>query len=60
MLKRVLPNTGLANFAKTDHTVNIEKPDDFKSLTLELRHVTLAEAGKWTPGNPMAAGTSLI
>ncbi len=28
-LKRVMPNAGLAVFAKSGHTVNIEEPDAF-------------------------------
>jgi len=57
-LKRVLPNAGLAMFAKTGHTVNIEEPDAFNRELWNF--ITLAEAGKWTPGHPVAAGASLI
>jgi 3-oxoadipate enol-lactonase len=57
-LKRVLPNVGLAMFAKTGHTVNIEEPDAFNREVWNF--ITLAEAGKWTPAHPMAAGASLV
>ena len=57
-LKRMLPNAGLAIFAKTGHTVNIEEPDAFNREVWNF--ITLAEAGRWTPSHPMAAGASLI
>jgi pimeloyl-ACP methyl ester carboxylesterase len=57
-LKRVLPNAGLAMFAKTGHTVNIEEPDAFNRELWNF--ITLAEAGKWLPGDPAASGASLI
>jgi 3-oxoadipate enol-lactonase len=57
-LKKVLPNAGLAMFAKTGHTVNLEDPDAFNREVWNF--ITLAEAGKWLPGHPMAAGASLI
>ncbi|UYN93483.1 MAG: alpha/beta hydrolase [Enhydrobacter sp.] len=57
-LKRVLPNAGLAMFAKTGHTVNIEEPDAFNRELWNF--LALAEAGKWTPGHAMAPGASLI
>ena len=57
-LKRTLPNAGLAMFAKTGHTVNLEEPDAFNREVWNF--ITLAEAGRWTPGHPMAAGASLI
>jgi 3-oxoadipate enol-lactonase len=46
-LKRVLPNAGLALFAKTGHTVNLEEPDIFNREVSTF--ITLAEAGKWLP-----------
>jgi pimeloyl-ACP methyl ester carboxylesterase len=57
-LKKVLPNAGLAMFAKTGHTVNIEEPDLFNRELWNF--LTLVEAGKWTPGHAMAPGASLI
>lgn len=57
-LKRVLPNAGLAMFAKTGHTVNLEEPDAFNRELWNF--LALAEAGKWTPAQPVAKGTSLI
>lgn len=57
-LKRVLPNAGLAIFAKTGHTVNIEEPDAFNREVWNF--IALAEAGKWTPGHPAASGASPI
>ena len=48
-LKRVLPNAGLALFAKTGHTVNIEEPDAFNRELWNF--LMLAEAGKWTPAS---------
>jgi 3-oxoadipate enol-lactonase len=43
-LKRMLPNAGLAMFAKAGHTVNIEEPDAFNHELWNF--LTLAEAGK--------------
>ena len=57
-LKRVMPNAGLAVFAKSGHTVNIEEPDAFNREVWNF--LVLAEAGKWTPAEPMAKGASLI
>lgn len=57
-LKRVLPNAGLAMFAKTGHTVNIEEPDAFNREVWNF--IALAEAGKWTPGHPEAIGASPV
>lgn len=57
-LKHVLPNAGLAIFAKTGHTVNIEEPDSFNREVWNF--IALVEAGKWTPGDPAAIGASLI
>ena len=57
-LKSVLANAGLALFAKTGHTVNLEEPDIFNRELWNF--ITLAEAGKWTPGHAMAAGASRI
>lgn len=57
-LKRTLPNAGLAMFAKTGHTVNLEEPDAFNREVWNF--ITLAEAGRWMPSHPMAAGASLI
>ncbi len=57
-LKRVLPNAGLAMFAKTGHTVNIEEPDAFNRELWNF--IALAEAGKWLPGDPQAATASLV
>jgi 3-oxoadipate enol-lactonase len=57
-LKGVMANAGLAMFAKTGHTVNLEEPDAFNRELWNF--ITLAEAGKWTQGHPMAANASLI
>ncbi|MBX9945154.1 MAG: alpha/beta hydrolase [Reyranella sp.] len=57
-LKRVLPNAGLAMFAKTGHTVNIEEPDAFNRELWNF--LGLAEAGKWTPREAAADGASRI
>ena len=57
-LKRVMPNAGLAMFAKTGHTVNIEEPDAFNRELWNF--LVLVEAGKWTPRQPVAKGASLI
>jgi 3-oxoadipate enol-lactonase len=57
-LKRVLPNAGLAIFAKTGHTVNIEEPDAFNREVWNF--IALVEAGKWTPADPASIGASLI
>ncbi len=57
-LKRMLANAGLAMFAKTGHTVNIEEPDAFNREVWNF--IALAEAGKWTPGHPAAIGASPV
>lgn len=57
-MKRVLPNAGLAMFAKTGHTVNIEEPDAFNRELWNF--IALAEAGKWLPAHPQAATASLV
>jgi pimeloyl-ACP methyl ester carboxylesterase len=57
-LKRVLPNAGLAMFAKTGHTVNLEEPDAFNRELWNF--IVLAEAGKWTARLPVAEGAGLI
>jgi pimeloyl-ACP methyl ester carboxylesterase len=57
-LKKVLANAGLAMFAKTGHTVNIEEPDLFNRELWNF--LALVEAGKWTPGHAMAPGASLL
>ncbi|MCW5736687.1 MAG: alpha/beta hydrolase [Enhydrobacter sp.] len=57
-LKHVLPNAGLALFAKTGHTVNLEEPDAFNRELWTF--ITLAEAGKWLPAQPIAPGASLV
>ena len=54
----MLPNAGLAMFAKAGHTVNLEDPDAFNREVWDF--ITLAEAGKWFPAHPMAPGASLI
>jgi hypothetical protein len=45
-------------FAKSGHTVNIEEPDAFNREVWNF--LVLAEAGKWTPAEPMAKDASLI
>lgn len=57
-LKRVMPNAGLAMFAKTGHTVNIEEPDAFNRELAAF--IGLVEAGKWTPRQAAAKDASLI
>ena len=57
-LKRVLPNAGLAMFAKSGHTVNIEEPDAFNRELWNF--LVLAEAGKWTPAMAVAKDAPLI
>lgn len=57
-LKRVMPNAGLAMFAKTGHTVNIEEPDAFNRELAAF--IALVEAGKWTPRQAPAKDASLI
>jgi 3-oxoadipate enol-lactonase len=57
-LKSVMPNAGLAVFAKSGHTVNIEEPDAFNREVWNF--LVLVEAGKWTPAQPMAKDASLI
>jgi 3-oxoadipate enol-lactonase len=49
-LKRTIPASGLAIFAKTGHVVNLEEPALFNE-TLE-RFLALAEAGRWPARDP--------
>ena len=48
-LKRMLLNAGLAMFAKTGHTVNIEEPDAFPTAS-SWNFLVLAEAGGMDAG----------
>ncbi len=57
-LKRMLPNAGLAMFAKTGYAVNIEEPDAFNRELWNF--LALVEAGKWTPAAPADKGAALI
>ena len=54
----MLPNAGLALFAKTGHTVNIEEPDAFNRELWNF--LMLAEAGKWTPASCRSRRRALI
>ena len=49
---------GLALFAKTGHTVNIEEPDAFNRELWNF--LMLAEAGRWTPAEPLDPKAPLI
>jgi 3-oxoadipate enol-lactonase len=49
-LKRVLPNAGLAMFAKTGHAVNLEEPDAFN------RELAGTSSPRPRPGNGPADG----
>ena len=57
-LKQVLANAGLAMFAKTGHTVNIEEPDAFNRELWNF--IALVEAGKWMPAQPLDENAPLI
>ena len=57
-LKQVLPNAGLAMFAKTGHTVNLEEPDAFNRELWNF--LVLVEAGKWTPALPVDPGAARV
>jgi pimeloyl-ACP methyl ester carboxylesterase len=57
-LKRVMPNAGLAMFAKTGHTVNIEEPDAFNRELWNF--IVQVEAGKWTPRESAGKDAALI
>ena len=57
-LKQVLPNAGLAMFAKTGHTVNLEEPDAFNRELWNF--LVLVEAGKWTPALPVPKDAPLV
>jgi 3-oxoadipate enol-lactonase len=57
-LKRVMPNAGLAMFAKTGHTVNIEEPDAFNRELWNF--IVQVEAGKWTPRQSAGKDAALI
>jgi len=57
-LKRVMPNAGLAMFAKTGHTVNIEEPDAFNRELWNF--IVQVEVGKWTPRQSAGKDAALI
>jgi 3-oxoadipate enol-lactonase len=57
-LKRVLPNAGLAMFAKTGHALNSEEPDAFNRELWNF--LALVEADKWTPAAPVDQGATLV
>ncbi|MCC6179009.1 MAG: alpha/beta hydrolase [Chloroflexi bacterium] len=47
LMKRRIPNAGLAVLPKTGHTVNLEEPALFNLLVLDF--LTAVEQGRWTP-----------
>jgi proline iminopeptidase len=49
-LKRNIPASGLAMFAKTGHVVNLEEPALFNETL--ARFLALAEASRWPPRDP--------
>jgi len=49
-LKRNIPASGLAMFAKTGHVVNLEEPALFNETLAHF--LALAEAGRWPPRDP--------
>ena len=54
----MLPNAGLALFAKTGHTVNLEEPDAFNREVWNF--MMLAEAGQWLPDEAVDPKAALI
>ena len=54
----MLPNAGLAMFAKTGHTVNLEEPDAFNREVWNF--IVQTEAGKWTPRQAAAKDANPI
>ncbi len=49
LMKRQMPNAGLAIFPNTGHTLNLEEPDLFNRTVLDF--LTAVEQGRWT-GRP--------
>lgn len=55
-MKRHIPNSGLAVFPKTGHTINLEEPDLFNRTVLNF--LTMVEHGAWQPAAEVT--TSLL
>ena len=54
-MKQTIPASGLAMFAKSGHTVNLEEPALFNQ-TLD-NFLALADAGRWPARDPRSIKT---
>ena len=57
MLKRAIPNAGLAVLAQSGHGINVEEPGLFNQLLDDF--FRRAEAGTWGERDPRAAPPSI-
>lgn len=56
MLKRTLPNAGLAIVPRTGHTINLEEPEAFNRLVSDF--LAAVDAGACPPRDPRSRSTS--
>jgi proline iminopeptidase len=54
-LKKTIPASGLAMFAKSGHTVNLEEPALFNQTIADF--IARVEAGRWPPRDPRSIRT---
>jgi pimeloyl-ACP methyl ester carboxylesterase len=52
-MKRMIPNSGLAIFPQTGHTMNLEEPELFNRTVQDF--FTAVETGAWTPRPEVSA-----
>lgn len=57
-MKRVIPASGLAILPKTGHTLNLEEPALFNSLTAEF--LAQVEEGRWLPRDPRSDPSQIM
>jgi pimeloyl-ACP methyl ester carboxylesterase len=57
LLKRTIPQAGLAVLPQSGHAINLEEPALFNSLLDDFLHQV--EAGRWGPRDPKAAPPSI-
>ena len=57
-LKKTIPACGLAVFAKSGHTLNLEEPAQFNELLAEF--LAQVEAGRWRVRDPRANPSQIM
>ena len=58
LLKRTIPQAGLAVLPKSGHTINLEEPALFNQLVDDFLHSV--EAGRWRARDPRASCPSIF